>query len=59
MPGLAVVTGLADLADDVVVSVPGLADTDSLARFDTASRDLVSMARTAELPKRYRPRGMI
>ena len=46
---------LADLADDVVVSVPGLADTDSLAHFDTASRDLVSVARTAELPKRYRP----
>jgi hypothetical protein len=63
MPGLAVVTGasagigeapiqvveasLADLADDAVVSVPGLADTDSLARSDTASRDLVSLARTA------------
>lgn len=45
---------LADLADGVVVSVPGLADTGSLARFDTASRELVSVARTAELPERYR-----
>jgi len=52
-PRQVVEASLADLADGVVVSVPGLADTDSLARFDTASRELVSVARAAELPGRY------
>ena len=36
-PSQVVEASLADLADGVVVSVPGLADTGSLARFDTAS----------------------
>ena len=44
---------LADLAAGVVVSVPGLADTEALAHLDEASRELVSVARTAELPDRY------
>jgi uncharacterized protein len=45
---------LADLAAGVVGSVPGLADTTPLADLDTVNRDLVSAARTAELPERYR-----
>ena len=44
---------LADLAAGVVVSVPGLADTDALAHLEAASHELVSVARTAELPGRY------
>jgi uncharacterized protein len=53
-PGDVVQASLADLADGVVVSVPGLADTGALARLDSASGELVSAARTAELPGRYR-----
>ena len=52
-PELVVEASLADLAAGVVVSVPGLADTDALTRLDTASHELVSVARTAELPARY------
>jgi len=48
-----VLASLADLADGVVVSVPGLADPDALARLATASREVVSVARTVELPARY------
>ena len=53
-PGDVVEASLADLADGVVVSVPGLADTDSLNALEVASREIVSVARTAELPGRYR-----
>jgi short-subunit dehydrogenase len=53
-PGDVVQASLTDLADGVVVSVPGLADTGALARLDSASGELVSAARTAELPRRYR-----
>jgi short-subunit dehydrogenase len=52
-PRQVVEASLADLGGGVVVSVPGLADTGSLARLDTASGELVSAARTAELPGRY------
>jgi uncharacterized protein len=52
-PEQVVEASLADLAAGVVVSVPGLADTDALTRLDTASHELVSVARTAELPARY------
>jgi short-subunit dehydrogenase len=52
-PRQIVAASLADLAAGVVVSVPGLPDTEALARLDEASRDLVSVSRTAELPRRY------
>lgn len=52
-PHQVVEASLADLADGVVVSVPGLADTDSLTRLETANHELVSVARTAGLPRRY------
>jgi len=53
-PGQVVEASLADLADGVMVSVPGLSDTESLARLDAASLELVGVARTVELPARYR-----
>ena len=53
-PSQVVEASLADLADGVVVSVPGLGDTGSLARLEAASQELVGAARTAELPARYR-----
>jgi short-subunit dehydrogenase len=53
-PGQVVEASLADLADGVVVSVPGLGDTGSLARLEAASQELVGAARATELPARYR-----
>jgi uncharacterized protein len=53
-PGQVVEASLADLASGVLVSVPGLGDTELLARLEAASRGLVGAARTAELPARYR-----
>lgn len=53
-PGHVVEASLADLADGVLVSVPGLDDTEPLARLEAASLELVRVARTAELPGRYR-----
>ena len=53
-PDQVVEASLADLADGVVVSVPGLADTGALAHLEAASQELVGAARTAELPARYR-----
>jgi short-subunit dehydrogenase len=52
-PDRVVEASLTDLAKGVVVSVPGLADTDALTRLDAANRELTSVARTAELPARY------
>ncbi len=52
-PHQVVEASLADLAAGVVVSVPGLTDIEALGRLDKASRDLVNVARTAELPGRY------
>jgi uncharacterized protein len=53
-PRHVVEASLADLSDGVMVSVPGLSDTDSLARLNAASRELVGVARTAQLAARYR-----
>jgi uncharacterized protein len=53
-PGHVVEASLADLADGVLVSVPGLSDTESLTRLETANLELVGAARTSELPARYR-----
>jgi hypothetical protein len=53
VPDQVVEASLTDLANGVVVSVPGLADTDALTRLDAANRELASVARTAELPARY------
>lgn len=44
---------LADLAAGVVVSVPGVADTAALTHVETANDELVSAARTVQLPARY------
>ncbi len=52
-PHHVVEASFADLAAGVVVSVPGLADTNSLARLESAAHELVSVARTADLPARY------
>jgi uncharacterized protein len=53
-PGQVVEASLADLADGVLVSVPGLGDTEPVARLEAVSLELVSVARTVELPARYR-----
>jgi uncharacterized protein len=53
-PGQVVEASLADLADGVVVSAPGLGDASSLARLEAASQELVGAARSTELPARYR-----
>ena len=53
-PGDVVEASLADLADGALVSVPGLDDTEPLARLDAACLGLVRVARIAELPARYR-----
>ena len=45
---------LADLADGVLVSVPGLSDTEPLARLEAASLELMGASRVAELPAGYR-----
>jgi short-subunit dehydrogenase len=52
-PDQVVEASLIDLANGVVVSVPGLADTDALTHLEAANRELVSAARTSELPARY------
>ena len=52
--GQVVEASLTDLADGVLVSVPSLGDTELLARLEAASLELVRVARTAELPARYR-----
>jgi uncharacterized protein len=52
-PGQVVQASLADLANGVVVSVPGLADTDSLAHLEAANRELMSVSRAVELAERY------
>jgi short-subunit dehydrogenase len=53
-PRHVVEASLADLSEGVMVSVPGLSDTESLARLHAANRELVSVARTAQLAARYR-----
>lgn len=44
---------LADLARGVLVSVPGLSDTDVLAEAQAANAGLLGAARVSELPARY------
>lgn len=44
---------LMDLADDVVVSVPGLTDPDLLAGLKAANAGLLGATRVTELPARY------
>jgi short-subunit dehydrogenase len=53
-PDQVVDASLTDLANGVVVSVPGLADVGALIDLEAASEALVSVARTADLPARYR-----
>jgi short-subunit dehydrogenase len=53
-PGQVVEASLADLADGVLVSVPGLDDTQALARLDAAGLELMGVTRITELPARYR-----
>jgi len=48
---------LEDLKRGVVVSIPGADDYSALSAIDAAAETLVSMARTVELPARYRPQG--
>ena len=55
-PDQVVEASLIDLANGVVVSVPGLADSDALTRLESVSDELVSVARTADLPERYLPK---
>ena len=52
-PDQVVHASLADLADGVLVSVPGLGDTGVLAELDAAGHEIVAAARTTELPPRY------
>ena len=53
-PGQVVQASLADLADGVLLSVPGLDDTEALARLDAACLELMGVTRITELPARYR-----
>src|SRR6516164_5499271 len=53
-PGQVVEASLADLADGVLMSVPGLDDTAALARLEAASLELMGVTRITELPARYR-----
>ena len=52
-PDQVVAASLLDLADGVVMSVPGLGDTDPLGRLDAASQELLGATRAVELPARY------
>ena len=53
-PEQVVEASFADLAEGVVVSVPGLADTGALGALARTQEQLLSAARAAELPPRYR-----
>ncbi len=53
-PRQVVEASLADLANGVVVSIPGLADVDSYAHLEAAGHELLGATRTTELPGRYR-----
>jgi short-subunit dehydrogenase len=45
---------LADLANGVVVSIPGLDDLESYAHLEAADHELLAVTRATELPDRYR-----
>jgi short-subunit dehydrogenase len=53
-PEQIVTASLSDLARGVVVSIPALPDDAAKARFDDAASALLAVARTSELPARYR-----
>jgi short-subunit dehydrogenase len=53
-PQLVVEASLADLANAVVVSIPGLLDLDAYAHLEAADHELLAATRTTELPERYR-----
>jgi len=53
-PSHVVEASLADLAEGALVSVPGLDDTESLARLEAANLELMGVTRVTELPARYR-----
>lgn len=52
-PQHVVEASLADLANGVVVSIPGLADVASYAHLEAADHELLGATRTTELPDRY------
>jgi short-subunit dehydrogenase len=54
-PEQVVTASLADLARGVVVSVPALPDESAKATYDAAAAALLAVARSTELPGRYRP----
>lgn len=53
-PDQIVTASLADLALGVVVSIPAMPDDAAKARFDDAASALLGVARSSELPARYR-----
>ena len=53
-PEQVVTASLSDLARGVVVSIPAMPDDSAKARFDDAASALLAVARTSELPARYR-----
>jgi uncharacterized protein len=52
-PRQVVEASLADLANGVVVSIPGLANVDSYTQLEAADHELLRATRTTELPDRY------
>ena len=54
-PHHVVEASLRDLAEGVVVSIPGLDDLTALSRLEAANDELLSVAATPDLPARYRP----
>jgi len=44
---------LADLANGVVVSIPGLVDLEAYAHLEAADHELLAATRETELPERY------
>jgi uncharacterized protein len=53
-PEQIVTASLSDLARGVVVSIPAMPDDSAKARLDDAASALLAVARTSELPARYR-----
>ena len=53
-PEQIVTASLSDLARGVVVSIPAMPDDSAKARFDDAASALLAVARSSELPARYR-----
>jgi short-subunit dehydrogenase len=53
-PQLVVEASLADLANGVVVSIPGLGELEAYVHLEAADRELLAAAREVELAERYR-----